>query len=389
MLGSLVGVTEGEKPPHLSLWVPSQARSPSWMPCAHWAAASRALSTFAAPHGAWGRARCQGTWHRILRGLVAGRAGRLLCFPSRRPRAPTWGVFQDSKPVGPGTGCVLGGRGSTRKGGAGDVGCLRIQGPLGLLAGEDTWRPECWPGRVRTLSTQPVPSSPGLGPVEAGREGRVGSGSSSSSSTHGGWQCVRRSVCRALHGAGGSGPLPSTERLPGRDQGHGWYRAVQWSAAMRRQESVRGSRWQGPESMGQGSRKVLRIWVSAWAPEPGRVQSRGGLRVLHPAWPSTGPRLRGPLGEGRGAPRRPLASHPSGCCRQPDAGPGEETGSAGVCWGGSELGALRVSPLSPQPDCFPEGPHGPRRAGGQVEGEGWGEGAGLLVQTHCRQRRGC
>eukprot|EP00069_Balaena_mysticetus_P010619 bmy_20782T0 len=236
------------------------------MPCAHWATASRALRTVAAPHGAWGRARCQGTWHRILRGQVAGRAGPLLCFPFRRPRAPTLGVFQDSEPVGPGIGCVLGGRGGTRKGGAGDMGCLCIQGPLGLLAGEDTWRPECWPGRVRALSTQPVPSSQGLGPVEVGREGRVGSGSSSSSSTHGGWQGVRRSVCRALHGAGGSGPLPSAERLPGRDQGHGWYRAVQWSAAMRSQESVRGSRWQGPESMGRGSRKVLRIWVDRVRP---------------------------------------------------------------------------------------------------------------------------
>lgn len=172
--------------------------------------ASRALRTVAAPRGDWGRARCQGTWRRILRGQMAGRAGPLPCFRSRRPRAPVGGVFQDSRPVavGPGIGCALGGRGSTGKGGSGDMGCLCFQGPLGLLAGEDTGRPERWPGRVRALSTQPVPGSQGLGPVEAGREGRVGSGSSLSGSTRGGWQCVRRSVCRALRVLVGAAPSP-------------------------------------------------------------------------------------------------------------------------------------------------------------------------------------
>ncbi|KAB0398861.1 hypothetical protein E2I00_006055, partial [Balaenoptera physalus] len=171
------------------------------MPCAQWAAASRALRTFAAPHGAWGRARCQGTWHRILRGPVAGRAGRLLCFPSRRPRAPMWGVFQDSKPVGPGIGCVLGGRGSTRKGGA----------------------------------------------------------------------------------------------------------------AMRRQESVRGSRWQGPESMGRGSRKVLRIWDAAGSPTLVPAGARGVVPEARGRMPKTLTQAEGErdLREGstlgdKGAPETPF-----------------------------------------------------------------------------------
>lgn len=143
------------------------------MPCAHWAAASRALRTFAAPRGTWGRARCQGTWHRTLRGRVAGRAGPLPCFRSRRPRAPVWGVFQDSKPVGPGIGCVLGGWGSTGKGGSGDMGCLHpgTPGTLGWR-GHLEARVLAWESSRSVHSAcakQPGTRASGGG---AGREGR-------------------------------------------------------------------------------------------------------------------------------------------------------------------------------------------------------------------------
>lgn len=160
------------------------------------------------PHAATGAelgARARGVGSFVGR----WRAGLVPCLASA-PADPglPWGASFRPVAVGPGIGCALGGRGSTGKGGSGDMGCLCFQGPLGLLAGEDTGRPERWPGRVRALSTQPVPGSQGLGPVEAGREGRVGSGSSLSGSTRGGWQCVRRSVCRALRVLVGAAPSP-------------------------------------------------------------------------------------------------------------------------------------------------------------------------------------
>lgn len=142
----------------------------------------------------------------------------------------------------------------------------------GFSASRDPWGswlerilgiPEAWPGRGHALSSQLVPRKQELVPMEAGKGG-VGSGYLFKQQYPRGWHCVWMSVCCALHGAG-SGLLPCPEGT--RAVAGSW--AAQRSAAMRSQESMRGSPRQGLEWVGRGSRKVLRIWVS------GRCGARG------------------------------------------------------------------------------------------------------------------
>lgn len=69
------------------------------------------------------------------------------------------------------------------------------QGTPGALGWRHTWTPECWPGRVLLCPPSLCQAAGASGQGRRGQEGRVSSGCSLSSGTHGRWQCVRRSVC--------------------------------------------------------------------------------------------------------------------------------------------------------------------------------------------------
>ena len=202
------------------------------------------------------------------------------------------GVFRGSELVALGIRGVWGNLGGT--GGA----ALEAGWPLGACfsTSGDSWgswlethldaRVLAWESSA--VSAQPVPGSRGLGPGEAGagREGQL-------------WVLLKQrhprpvAVCAeiclsvrwALHGAGGSAPRPHHEAAPegqlGASRGN-W--ASRWAAVMRSQGSAGGGPRQGPAWVGRGSRKVLRVWVSAWGPG-GWVKpcSRGAGQVQHRA----------------------------------------------------------------------------------------------------------
>ena len=219
-----------------------------------------------------------------------GQAGRLGWSPAvpplpSDPGAPLWGVFRGSEPMALGIRGVWGNLGGT--GGAALVTgwplgvCFSTSGTPGALGWRHTWMPECWPGRVLLCPPSLCQAAGASGQGRRGQEGRVSSGCSLNSGTHGRWQCVRRSVCLSaglftvLVGV----PLPHIARLPGRGS---WAR--QWAAEMRSQGSAGCGPRQGPAWVGRGSRKVLRVWVSAWGPG-GWVKpcSRGAGQVQHRA----------------------------------------------------------------------------------------------------------
>lgn len=153
--------------------------------------------------------------------------------------------------------------------------------------------PEAWPGRVRALSTQPLPRKWGLwasGGGGGGGEGRSALGASLGSSTQGGG-----SECR--------GPAPCSSwcweqppHQPRRGRGCGGQRGRSAVSVMRSQESGRGSPRQSLEWVGRRGRKVLHVWVSGQGqgPRAGRV----GKTVESRVGSSTGPRLPAPE-EGR------------------------------------------------------------------------------------------
>lgn len=191
----------------------------------------------------WAQPAVQSAPGRRAQGLY-GQMGSVTS-PHRPKGPPKWGLSR--------AGAMAGDRGTGqgRWAGRGDTGRLFcIQGPLGLSAGQVTREASslAWESSV---STQPVPRKQGLGPMGAGRGGPV-LGASLSSSTPGGGRVHAGPVCRAAWCW--ERPFPATERPPG---GPG-------TAAMRSQESVRGSPRPGPGWVGRGSRKVLRIWVSGW-----------------------------------------------------------------------------------------------------------------------------
>lgn len=116
--------------------------------------------------------------------------------------------------------------------------------PWGSRLGRSLGRPAAWPGRVLC----PLSLCQGSRDWANGsREGRASSGRLFKQQHPRGWPCARGA--RPPHGAGSGPSLP-----PG---GPG-------TAAMRSQESMRGSPRPGPGWVGRGSRKVLRIWVSGW-----------------------------------------------------------------------------------------------------------------------------
>ena len=215
--------------------------------------------------------------------------------------------------------------------------------------------PECWPGRVPLCPPSLCQAAGASGQGRRGQEGRVSSGCSLSCGTHGGWQCERRSICLSswlftvLVGV----PCPHTAKLPGRGS---W--GLQWAAAMRSQGTAGGSPRQGPAWVGRGSRKVLRVWVSAWGPG-GWVKpcSRGAGQVQYR------PRPQGPLGEDWRTPRIPPTPQ---LLQQPDPRLSQNKQISQGRLRGPELGAQWSVP-SPPPASLPPGrTQGSCREGGRM-----------------------
>lgn len=213
--------------------------------------------------------------------------------------------------------------------------------------------PECWPGRVPLCPPSLCQAAGASGQGRRGQEGRVSSGCSLSSGTHGGWQCVQRSVCLSswlftvLVGV----PRPHTTKLPGRGS---W--GLQWAAAMRSQGNAGGSPRQAPAWVGRGSRKVLRVWVSAWGPG-GWVKpcSRGAGQVQYR------PQATGAPGGGLEDTLHP-PQPPAAAAARPKAQPeqADQPGSAERAGAGHS----GQRPPRPQPVCLLGGPRGPAGEGG-------------------------
>lgn len=248
--------------------------------------------------------------------------------------------------------------------------------------------PEAWPGRVRALSTQPLPREWRLWASRGGGgEGRSVLGASLSSSTQGGG-----SECR--------GPAAVLFMVPGAAASstrRGWDCGGQQGCSavsvMRSQERGRGGPRQSLERVGRSGRKVLHVWVS------GRGQGRGlggWERPWSHGWGPAQSRGCGPRRRADGHPDVPLAGCGERPCPLSQEAPSrpipevqvrtqvrQDRDSAKVCWQGPELGTYAgQSPASPQPGCLLGGPQGPRRAAGQVGGRG----AGLLEWTPCKRR---